>query len=89
MAGANKVALPLGTDVSSTDALIQLVLLLASTLNDVVDDLETLRANFSAHTHVENTAAAYTQNATTNAGPTVAAAALTAGKLTNSANTPL
>ncbi len=41
--------------------------------NKLQADVAALRTALNAHTHVENTAAAYVQNATTAAGPTLAA----------------
>lgn len=42
-------------------------------LNAIQTDLAALRSALNAHTHVENTDATYTQNATTGAGPTLPA----------------
>lgn len=38
---------------------------LREAFNQLVKDFDALVAKFNAHTHVENTAAAYTQNAST------------------------
>jgi len=42
-------------------------------LNALQADVAALRTALDEHTHVENTAASYTQNATTGKGPTLAA----------------
>lgn len=61
--------------------------------NRLVDDVEALRSALATHTHTENTAAAYTQNATTGA-PTAGtitgvdtAGDLTAAKIADPAGT--
>lgn len=49
---------------------------LARIVNQLQAAVEELKTDFNAHTHTENTAATYTQNATTS-GPSVTVAATT------------
>lgn len=50
-----------------------LVGVLLAQVNKLQADVAALRASLNQHTHIENTAGTYTQNATTGAGPTLAA----------------
>lgn len=50
--------------------------------NAAVTLINELKADLSAHTHTENTAETYTQNATTGAAPTISAANATAATIT-------
>jgi len=52
-----------------------LVAKLLQQFNALQADVAALRAALNAHTHTENLAASYTQNATTGAGPTLPALA--------------
>jgi hypothetical protein len=63
-----------GNNVSAQDS--NLLYQLARIVNQLQAAVEELKTDFNAHTHTENTAASYTQNATTS-GPSVTVAATT------------
>jgi len=58
---------------SYKDCPSDLVLKVVQQLNALQADVAALRVALNQHTHTENLAASYTQNATTGAGPTLPA----------------
>ncbi|MAG36105.1 MAG: hypothetical protein CL878_07670 [Dehalococcoidia bacterium] len=66
--GAEQGGLDAGFGASGRDLAAELDRLRTYTLS-LGEILEDLRVKYNAHTHVENTAATYTQNATTQAPP--------------------
>ncbi len=57
---------------------------LVTKYNAMVTLVNELKTDMSAHTHTENTAGTYTQNATTAAAPTISAASATTASVTAS-----